>query len=106
MRSLYTAGDCPVCESSGLIVPLRQSGSEQILFFCPLCGTAWTRIPDAHKVDEINALVDLAPNGVELLSPDEVDSLRASGLHLEATDYEPWAADLEPHIARGNSSSG
>lgn len=86
-----------------MIMPLRRAGSDQILFFCPLCGTAWTRVPEAHKLDEIKDLAELAPDGVELLSSVEADSLRASGLGLEATDYEPWAADLEQHLAHRRS---
>ena len=100
MRQLHSVGDCPVCVGSGVVVPLHQAGSMRILFFCPSCGTAWTRVPDAHRLDEINALSDLAPEGVELLSSEDVDSLRASGLEIKALDYDTWAADLDPHVKR------
>lgn len=103
MSQLYSVGDCPVCESSGMVLALRRAGSDQIVFFCPLCGTAWTQVPQAHELDEINALRELAPDGVELLSSDDADSLRALGLDPEATDYGPWAADLAPHLATGRT---
>jgi hypothetical protein len=84
---MYSMGDCPVCADSGAVLLLRVVGSEQIIFFCPLCGGAWRSPPVDRRLDEIMSLNDLAPNGVAL--PTELEATRTD-LALTELAFDHW----------------
>lgn len=83
-------GSCPVCFDSGIIAPLRSLNSQDIIYHCPMCGTAWLVPPTGGRLDEINDLNELAPLGVELPSAEDVRLLLSAGHALVEIDYETW----------------
>lgn len=94
-RSLYSAGDCPVCADSGAVLLLKTVGAEQMILFCPLCGVAWREPPADRRLDEINALEDLAPHGVILPTQPEAMS---TGLALTEVAFDKWFSLLEDAV--------
>ena len=72
---LYSVGECPVCFDSGAVTVLKAMGVDAFLYYCPLCGLAWTQPPTGGRLDEINEIKALAPNGVALPGEQEVRSL-------------------------------
>jgi transcription elongation factor Elf1 len=94
---IYHLGECPVCAGSGILICLVSHASGEVVLFCPLCETAWRRLPEPRQVDEINSLSDLAPRGVRLATAEEV--VRA-GLGRPRTDEaEEWFHFLEEHLS-------
>jgi hypothetical protein len=89
---LFSAGDCPVCSDSGAVLLLKAVGTDQIIFYCPLCGVAWDEAPKSHYLDEIEPLETFAPAGVTLPTASEA---KATGLVLVETDFSEWSSLLE-----------
>jgi hypothetical protein len=93
---LYSAGDCPICFSSGLVAVLVDRRTSSGVFYCPMCGCAWRRVPDARQPDDpISDLASIAPDGVRLPTEAEVLALRADGLEAVDADFDFWASDLD-----------
>jgi hypothetical protein len=82
MIEFYSVGECPVCPGAGYVLALRAAETNQLVFYCPSCGTAWSEVPDPSRVDSVSQLTDLAPRGIRPLSTDEI---HASGLSIKAT---------------------
>lgn len=91
-QSIYSTGDCPVCADSGAVLLLKAVGSEQMVLFCPLCGVAWREPPADRCLDEIEALPDLAPNGVVLPTGSEALS---TGFALTEVAFDKWNSWLQ-----------
>ena len=96
-RTLYSIGDCPVCSDSGAMILLIDVGTKRSVFFCPLCGVAWSEPPPALQLDEISALENLAPNGVTLPTATEA---RATGLPLTEVAFDEWYPLLKDFLER------
>lgn len=75
---IYSVGECPVCPGAGNVLALLATDLSRI-FYCSSCGTAWHQVPDPMRVDGVQRLADLAPNGVRALTREEVT---ASGLKI------------------------
>jgi hypothetical protein len=73
-------------------------GLQRLVFYCPLCGVAWERPPDG-RIDEVNALETLAPDGVLLPTEAEVES---SGFDAFPVSYD-WFESLQEILSRRQS---
>jgi len=89
---LFSIGDCPVCADSGEVILLKAATFKRLLFYCPLCGVAWLNPPKEHRLNEVNALKDLAPDGVSL--PTIFEALE-SGFDPFTVEFETWFPVLE-----------
>lgn len=98
-HNLLSAGDCPICSSSGVLVLLASVGDDSLLFVCPECGVAWTSPPAEHTVDEIVAIEDAAPKGLRFPSTAEVEAVRGGGIPLRHVSVLDWADDLAQYLA-------
>ena len=96
-KPLFSIGDCPVCADSGAVILLKAATFTRLLFYCPLCGAAWLNPPKEHRLDEVNALKDLAPDGVSL--PTIVEALE-SGFDPFTVEFETWFPVLEFQLSR------
>ena len=96
---LFSAGDCPVCSSSGIVAVLIDLVTGTPVFYCPMCGVAWRRVPDPGRLDEVAELGDLAAGGVRLPNDRELASLAASGVVLSRISFDAWADELAPILA-------
>lgn len=94
-RMIYSVGDCPVCADSGAVLLLKAVGSDRMVFLCPLCGVAWREPPVDRRLDEVETLQDLAPNGVALPT---VSEATATGLALTEVAFDDWSALLEEAV--------
>ena len=83
--TLYSAGECPVCSDSGALLLLKTTGTARLFLFCPVCGVAWRERPMPYHVQEILTLAELAPDGVELPSLEDVQEAA-----LEGVMEVPW----------------
>jgi hypothetical protein len=97
-RIIFSAGDCPICSSTGILALLVSVADQSKLFVCPTCGVAWKAPPPAHTVDAIIAIADAAPQGLRLPTGEEVQSVAGSGTFLQQVDFSDWSDDLAPHI--------
>jgi len=68
---IYSVGECPVCPGAGAVLALQAADSTPV-FYCPSCGTAWREVPDPTRIDSVDRLARLAPNGVRALTREEV----------------------------------
>jgi hypothetical protein len=99
-KTLYSVGDCPVCSVSGAILVFISISTGQPVFYCPSCGTAWRKPPEPHRLDEINSLQEVAPEGVRLPSKEELSKFSLGS--LTPLDYQDWAGQLFSvlHVSR------
>jgi hypothetical protein len=92
---LFGTMECPVCADSGSLICLKRKQAGAFVFYCPLCGIAFREVPPPGTVDEILSLQQIAPDGVELPSRQEVE---ASGLELEEVSdhWLEWLTTRDP----------
>jgi hypothetical protein len=95
---VFSVGDCPVDPGFGVVLVLAMQTTGDFVFFCPACGCAW-REPPQGRLDEINSLDEVAPDGVRLATDAELAGL--AGKLLEADD-EPWESDLAEILSSGS----
>jgi hypothetical protein len=93
---VYSVGDCPVCADSGVVLLLKVVDSDKMVLFCPLCGVAWREPPADRRLDDIETLQNLAPNGVALPTASEAT---ATGFALTEVAFDDWFSLLE-HAVR------
>jgi hypothetical protein len=99
-EKLLSLGDCPICMDSGAMLLLTSLGPPQsAIFYCPLCGVAWTEPPRDGRVDEIASLGDVAPSGVRLPTAAEAlqagTELAAKGTVMVEVPLNDWLHFLE-----------
>lgn len=92
---IFSAGDCPVCADSGVVLLLKVVGSERMVLFCPLCGVAWRAPPAERRLEQVETLQDLAPGGVTLPTSSEA---MATGFALTEVAFEDWFSLLEEAV--------
>lgn len=97
---LFSAGDCPVCSSSGILALLVSVADESAVFACPLCGVAWKTPPPPHTVDEIVAIEEAAPQGLRFPTVEEIHAVRSKGVHLLEVELVDWADDLTQYLVK------
>jgi len=95
---LFGASECPVCGDSGSLICLKPKNqvAPTLVFYCPLCCTAFRNLPpEPFAVEEVLALEELAPFGVELPTREEVI---ASGVELEklSDEWVEWLTATDP----------
>lgn len=94
---VFSCGDCPVEPGASYVIVLKRRLGGGLVYCCFACGCAWEN-PPGERIDSINALPDLAPEGVELLTRAEG---RALGLE-ELDDFAHWMG-LSKGIYPGHS---
>ena len=97
-RTLYSTGDCPVCADSGAVLIFCSKASSELVFYCPLCGVAWSSPPIDRRLDEIHSLEQVAPSGISLPSEDDLVDLKRTRT-VNEVEYREWQEDLEPYLA-------
>lgn len=95
-QKVYSAGDCPVCSSSGAVLLLKARDSGKLFFLCPLCGVAWPEPPPPFTLETIFDVKAFAPAGVGLPSAEEALN---SGFALTDVPFEEWRPLLEDLLA-------
>jgi hypothetical protein len=91
-KLLYSVGDCPVCSVSGAVLVLISISNEEPVFYCPTCENSWAKQPEPNRLDEVNSLQELAPEGVRLPSKEELGEFSLGPLTV--IDYHDWASQL------------
>jgi hypothetical protein len=91
--ALFGRAECPVCADSGSLICLKRVDTGALVFYCPLCGTGFPKMPARYVLDEVLSLEQVAPAGVALPTPDEVE---ATGLGLEEITDDYWADAVTP----------
>lgn len=98
---LLTAGDCPICASSGtLLVLLPSHDRSKPFLFCPLCGVACSRLPAPHTVDEVRELKEMAPRGVALPSMVELRGISYLVAPVPAREAPQWLSFLKDELEK------
>ena len=82
----YSIGDCPVCFDTGAIVVLVSAADQSVLFYCPMCETAWTE-PPMNGLHAIASLSEIVPQGAALATREQA---LACGYPIETIDSEEW----------------
>ena len=83
---LFSAGDCPVCFSSSVLL-LKAHPSSVLFFFCPFCGIGWPDRPPSRRIDTRQPLADFA----EPISLPTCEEAAATGLSFKEVRLEDWA---------------
>ena len=97
---LLSAGDCPVCSSSGVLALLVSVADGSMLFVCPLCGVAWASPPPENTVDEIVSIEESAPKGLRFPSAVESEAIREAGTPLRQVSFSDWEEDLVQYLVK------
>ena len=95
---LLSAGDCPICSSSGMLALLVSQANGSALFVCPMCGVAWASPPAPHTVDAIVAIEDAAPEGLRFPSAEEVQGVTDAGVPLRREELADWRGLLAKFV--------
>ena len=92
---VYSVGHCPVCGPQDSVLALKRADSMDLAFHCPLCGCAWPAPPDPTRLDEVQGLVELAPNGVV---PADLSEISGMGIvtTVLASDWLEFVDLVEP----------
>ena len=90
-KTIYSAGDCPVCFSSGLLLVIISTAFGDAVFYCPACETAWDDLP--RSLERVQSLTELAPLGAGFATKEEAESVSVGGIVPVA--YEEWANNLK-----------
>ena len=73
------------------------NASGKLIFYCPLCGVAWSNRPVGMELRQICSLRQVAPTGISLPSEDDLVDLRRSGT-VHNVDYRTWREFLDPFL--------
>lgn len=92
MVELHSGGPCPVCPDGSEAVLLARRDAEPLVFYCPHCGCAWRCEGEFDENAEPFSLGELAPDGVRLPSPEQIQ--RTPGVRPHAFGSS-WSADIE-----------
>jgi hypothetical protein len=96
---LYSAGDCPVCSFTGELLLIRDSASQRIFIYCPLCGCAWDKPPPPFTLDSIEGVEVFAPHGVAFPTWEEIVKAGMGGVIERNPDYLHWRSIMEDILA-------
>ena len=67
----------------------------KLIFFCPLCGVAWSNRPIGMQLNQICSLQQVAPTGISLPGERDLVDLTRSGT-VHNVDYSTWQEFLDP----------
>jgi hypothetical protein len=92
---LFGRNECPVCADSGSLICLKRRTVGGFVFYCPLCGIAFPEVPPPLTVDEVLSLQQVAPGGVVLPSPQELEACDAE-LEQVSDHWLTWLMTRDP----------
>ena len=87
---MYEVGSCPV-GCGGALVVLTAKQTRSPIFYCPGCGCAWTELP--RVLESIDTVSDLAPNGVEVATREDVQAFGLADV-VEEDEYYKTLEDV------------
>ena len=73
----YSIGECPLCDGQGRVTFARSQSDGSFLVFCDECELSWRKPEEATTTKIARPLRELAPEGVEFPS---FEDLKAKGL--------------------------
>jgi len=100
-ETLLVVAECPVAPGFGGVVALTSVATGALVFFAPCCGVAWTTLPRADRIDEINSIDDIAPGGVSVLNRAELAALAPGLAVVREESLADWILDIPGLVGRG-----